>query len=163
VTFGPPIENMQKIVALAKASLLKFSLGPSPQVRCNKESGKYNIESGCSSFTTEVDCLIDARIAKPTLKEGVSEIYSNLIQRNIAIPFTNKTYSPGCLHISPEGYLISPNGEPNPKIALTGTPTEGATLDNDTLSRTRNNTVSAWAKTVLHTTKNITVNSAKHQ
>jgi len=161
VTFGPPIENMEKIVALAKASIIKFSLGPSPQVHCSEDSGKYRIESNCSSFVKEVDCLIDARIAKPNLKEGASELFSKLIQRNLASPYKNKTYVPGCLNISPQGYLISAEGEVNYRIALTGTPTEGATLDNDTLSRTRNNLVSGWAKEIYRTTNINTVSAEK--
>lgn len=150
VTFGPPIENMEKIVTLAKNSILQFVIGPSPKVTCNNESGKYRIESSNPPFTVETDCLIDARIAKPTLREGSSEIYLNLIQRNIATPFKNQNYSPGCINISTDGYILDPDGNKNLRIALTGTPTEGATLDNDTLSRTRNNFVSNWAKTVIN-------------
>ena len=162
VTFGPPIENMEKIVALAKASILKFTLGPSPLVNCHEATGKYRLTSSCSSYSADASCLIDARIAKPTSEEGVSEIYSNLIQRNIASPYKNKTYAPGCLNITREGYLIPPNGEANHRIALTGTPTEGATLDNDTLSRTRNNLVSAWAKAILLTSHTTPVSAEKH-
>lgn len=149
VTFGPPIENMEKIVALAKASIIQFVLGASPIVTCDRESGKFKLESDNPPYAVQVDCLIDARIAKPTLRDGSSEIYSNLILRNIAAPFINHNYTPGCVNISADGYIIDPEGNPNSRIALTGTPTEGATLDNDTLSRTRNNFVSKWAKSVI--------------
>jgi len=154
VTFGPPIENMEKIVALAKASILQFVIGPSPVVTSDKGSGKYSIESSNPPFAIKTDCLIDARIAKPTLQEGSSEIFSNLIKRDIAAPFLNSDYSPGCINISEEGYIIDPQGNPNTRIALTGTPTEGVTLDNDTLSRTRNNFVSKWAKSVIQSLDN---------
>jgi len=149
VTFGPPIENMEKIVALAKNSILQFVIGPSPIVSCIKKSGKFRIECENPILAVEADCLIDARIAKPSLREGSSEIYRNLIQRNIASPFLNQNYSPGCVNISSDGYILDPEGNPNIRIALTGTPTEGATLDNDTLSRTRNNFVSKWANSVI--------------
>lgn len=162
VTYGPPIENVEKIVALAKASLVNFSLKPSPEVICMDESGNFKIQNAGYPLKVEGNCLIDARIAKPTLNEGVSEIYKKLIQRNISVPFENESYNPGCLKISPEGYIINSQGDVNPNIALTGTPTEGATLDNDTLSRTRNNIVSAWAKAIVQNNTSSAVDSSKH-
>ncbi|WP_164675078.1 FAD/NAD(P)-binding protein [Anditalea andensis] len=145
VTFGPPIANIKKIVALAKASILNFSLGPSPIVSCDEESGKFHLKSSHPPFEIKVDGLVDARIAKPNLNNGTPEVYQNLLSRDMAVPFINQGYIPGCIHISQKGYLISSDGTINNKIALTGTPTEGVTLDNDTLSRTRNNFVSEWA------------------
>ena len=161
VTFGPPIANVEKIVALAKASIVQFVIGPSPNVKCSRQSGKFCIDSFNPLYHVEADCLIDARIAKPSLRDGSSEIYSNLIKRNIATPFINKNYSPGCINISSDGYLIDSNGIINERIALTGTPTEGATLDNDTLSRTRNNFVSKWAKSIVESMKNTAAFTAK--
>ena len=46
------------------------------------------------------------------------------------------------------GHPISKDGEPLKSIVLYGTPTENILFDNDTLSRTHNDTVSGWAKNI---------------
>ena len=74
-----------------------------------------------------------------------------LKQEGLIKEYENKgisSYKPGCLDINKCGNPIDINGKVNIDFTFYGTPTEGITFDNDTLSRTRNDFASMWAKKV---------------
>ncbi len=133
VAFGPPIESMEKMIALAESGILRFDF------------------SRGGSDEISADLYIDARIPKISYKHNDSPLYQNLLKRGLAQPFTNAdstdSYQPGCLAIDECGRLISTDGNAT-NITLYGTPTEGIVYDNDSLSRHCNNFASAWAASI---------------
>ncbi|MBC8766832.1 FAD/NAD(P)-binding protein [Arenibacter sp. BSSL-BM3] len=149
ISYGPPLQNMKKILALVEMGLVDLDFGDNPQlVKQEKGWGLYNRYLNFQ----KIDVLIDARI--PTLKssENWSSLFSNMHQSGLLRPFRNysgTTYEPGCPDIDRQGRAIDCNGRPRTNISFYGTPTEGVTYDNDTLSRTRNNFASQWALSVL--------------
>lgn len=149
VTFGPPVPNVKKLLALASAGILRFDFCRGARVVCDEENGRFLLQY--NDHQVEASSLIDARIPKNSLTQNCSPLVDNLLKRGLAQPFVNADetgrYQPGCLALSAEGYLLDENGH-KPTIAVTGTPTEGVVYDNDSLSRHCNNFVSYWAAEV---------------
>ncbi|MBD3627829.1 FAD/NAD(P)-binding protein [Cyclobacterium sp.] len=145
ISFGPPLVNVQKILALIKAGNLFFRPGKNTSVIPNTFTGNFKVYSQKTYPCQDVNYLLDARIAKPTLFKGCPKLYQNLMKRGLAIPFKNGNHMPGCLAIDRNGNLIGAKEETIVGITLYGTPTEGVTLDNDSLSRERNDFASNWA------------------
>lgn len=153
VTFGPPVETVRKLIALQEAGILDYGLSINPTVSLNEKTESFTIFCPKTDTRRSVDYLVDARIPKVSVREN-SSLYQNLHNRGLISIFDNKledqSYKPGCSAISKEGYAINSNGSIEHGILMTGTPTEGITFDNDTLSRNRNNFVSEWAKSISH-------------
>lgn len=152
VAYGPPIENMKKIMALAEAGLIDFSFAHQPNVNAYNSFYVLTLEDGSE---LKVDYLIDARIPKTDMVSNPPKLYQKLIDNELATIYNNgsdgcDSFSPGCIHISREGHPINALGEEIKQITLTGTPTEGITFDNDTLSRNRNDFVSLWGAQVAN-------------
>lgn len=148
VTFGPPIKSVEKILALMDAGIIDFSMAQNPVVKLNKKNAAFILHQAPNDFQT-VSYLIDARIPNISIENDQTALYRNIKKRGLFKQFTNEhsgnAYQPGCIALSREGYAINESGNIEPAIAITGTPTEGVTFDNDTLSRNRNNFVSKWA------------------
>ena len=98
-----------------------------------------------------VDYLIKAQIPRNNEGQRPSLLYHNILQNVLGRKYINtkdEDYSTGCLEIDNEGNMVGESGEVHRNISLYGTPTEGLTYDNDTLSRKRNDFASHWAKEV---------------
>ncbi|WP_300023018.1 FAD/NAD(P)-binding protein [uncultured Maribacter sp.] len=150
LSYGPPIKNMQKMLALSKAGILDFSYAKSANVSHNNYDGNFRL-SIKNQQETVVDYLVNATISRAKEGKFRNELYQNLLENGIIREFENKLntkYRPGCIEINKEGNAIDKNGHANPNISFYGTPTEGITCDNDTLSRTRNDFATIWAKSV---------------
>lgn len=149
VTFGPPIESVEKMLALMEAGKLNFRMARNPGIEASKKSNTFMLRMNDEEPSQPVEGLVDARIPKVSMRYDQSPLYRNLLDRGLITRYQNEqgqdSYQPGCAALSPEGFVIDGQGNINPCITLTGTPTEGITFDNDALSRTRNNFVSDWA------------------
>ncbi|PZX48387.1 FAD/NAD(P)-binding protein [Algoriphagus chordae] len=149
ISYGPPIENMKKIEAIAQAGLIDFSFAQNPNI---SKSAGYSL-SNSKQEVIQADYMIDARIPKIQLQRCPGEFYGNLLERELILPYVNRQegrldYRPGCISINEKGHPQDDTGFANTAITFTGTPTEGLTYDNDTLSRKRNDFVSDWAKDI---------------
>ncbi|RAI93856.1 FAD-NAD(P)-binding protein [Algoriphagus yeomjeoni] len=147
ISYGPPIENMKKIEAIAKAGLIDFSFSQNPEISYSSKT----ILSNNKEEKVSVDFLVDARVPKIQLHRCAGPLYSTLLEQNLIIPYVNRLegrldFRPGCLAINEKGNPLDETGWANETITFTGTPTEGLTYDNDSLSRQRNDFVSDWAK-----------------
>ncbi|WP_417363400.1 FAD/NAD(P)-binding protein [Galbibacter sp.] len=143
VSFGPPIANMKKILALAKMGIISFRF--EEEVKISNQNQQFLVQSTHASQS--VDYLIDARIARPSLSYQNSDFYNRLSKRNIITSFLNQDYQPGCLHINENGQVVTPGK--NIPLYCYGSNTEGILLDNDSLSRHKNDLGSVWAQQVL--------------
>mgnify|MGYP003648376083 FL=1 len=147
ISYGPPIENMKKIEAIAQAGLIDFSFAQNPEF---SKSTNYILSTG-DGKSIEVDFLIDARIPKIQLHRCTGEFFGNMLEKELIRPYVNRQegrldFRPGCIAIDEKGHPQDDTGYANTSITFSGTPTEGLTYDNDSLSRNRNDFVSAWAK-----------------
>lgn len=146
LAYGPPIKNVKKLIALMDYGILDFSYAKSATVEQNKN--RFQIIGRDQKRKTPIDYLINATIPKANGKAFKNELYRNLVGNGLIQPFENTvngSYYPGCLSINTIGNPISKKGGLNSAFTFYGTPTEGITFDNNTLSRTRNNFASAWA------------------
>lgn len=148
ITFGPPIESIEKILAISKAGILRFEIGADAEVILNEESGKFQITSSQNGFQMEVSHLIDARIPKMKMPENASTLYRNLYRKGLIRTFKNDEFDVGCVDISRDGEIYDAEGFADENLRAYGTPTEGITFDNDSLSRRRNNFASIWARDI---------------
>jgi len=155
LSYGPPVKNMQKMLALCKAGIIDFTFAKSAAISKNNSKDMFNlyIENGQE---TEINYIINATISRA--KEGgfENELYKNLLKNGLVREFENKLntgYKPGCVEINEDGNAIGGDGNVNTDISFYGTPTEGITCDNDTLSRTRNDFASVWAKSTCEAIK----------
>ncbi len=165
VTFGEPVESGEKLVALMEAGILNFEMAQNPAVVMDEKTDMFVLKSDQYGIRQPVHYLIDARISKVSLGDDRSSLYQILLERGLIRMYKNESgqdsYQPGCIDLSPEGFVIDREGAENRAIAVTGTPTEGITFDNDALSRNRNNFVSGWAAIIRKLyTKSTLVNHA---
>jgi len=148
IAYGPPVKNMKKMLALAKAGILDFDFVKGATFEVDESTDTYGLLKGGSQKEQAIDYLINARIPRNNENETPSPLYCAILQKGIGKKFRNTrggTYTPGCLNMDSRGRLIAADGIVDEAISLYGTPTEGLTLDNDTLSRKRNNLASQWA------------------
>lgn len=150
ISYGPPIENMKKIEAIAKAGLIDFSFSQNPKIT---KSVKYSLSVNENQII-QADYLVDARIPKTQLHRSAGKLYGSLLEKELIFPYVNRQegrldFRPGCLAIDEKGHPLDNTGLANKSLTFTGTPSEGLTYDNDTLSRKRNDFVSDWAKGVV--------------
>ncbi|REG90693.1 FAD/NAD(P)-binding protein [Algoriphagus antarcticus] len=147
ISYGPPLISMKKIHCLMEMGLLKLTLGKAPHFR-KFEEGSYWIFSPESGHSIKADYLVQATIPKSNFPERNSPLFQSLLQNGLARPFVKDSIQFKWPEINQAGNLVSKHGSVVSQITLYGTPTEGMTLDNDTLSRTRNDFANTWANNV---------------
>lgn len=150
LSYGPPIENLHKILTLAKNKVIDFSYARSPEIETLKDDKAYKIVNQTSSTT--IDFLINATIPRAASKKEKEGLFKNLVKRELVTEFINTSqgkYLTGSVHIDKKGNVLDVNGGIQPNLSCYGTPTEGITFDNDTLSNSRNNFSEYWAKSII--------------
>ncbi|MFZ4861329.1 FAD/NAD(P)-binding protein [Sphingobacterium sp. Mn56C] len=139
-SYGPPIENMKKIRALLKANIMQVHADQNVEVIHQKPNNQFVLQG--ENRAIPVDYIIDARIARPNLMAMNSNLYHNLLNNNLAKPYANQEYMPGCIAMAANGRVLQ--AEQDLSLYAYGSNTEGFLLDNDSLSRTKNNLISLW-------------------
>lgn len=124
-----------------EAGMIRFDLTTNPKVSFQLPSDDFKISNHQDSFAKVADLLIDARIPKSGGLATQPEYIRRLVIDLGVDFFTNEDYKTGCLEIDTAGRL-----KKHKQICLYGKPTEGWTLDNESLSRSNNNFLSPWAK-----------------
>lgn len=155
LSYGPPVKNMEKMLALCKAGVLDFTYAKSATISTHDSDSNFSLKMK-NGQRTEIDYVVNATISRAKEGRFENELYQNLLKNRLIREFENKSktsYKPGCVEINKAGNVIDVNGHINHDISFYGTPTEGITCDNDTLSRTRNDFASAWAKNVCEEIK----------
>lgn len=152
LAYGPPLKNMKKMLALMNSGLLDMSFAKTSMIIEDKSEDLLHIQNSVSTTKIAIDYLVNATIPRAIEKGFVNELYQNLKKNKFIIEFENVNgghYKPGCLHINKDGNPINESGAVNKDFTFYGTPTEGATFDNDTLSRTRNDFASNFAEKTI--------------
>ncbi len=152
VTFGPPVKSAEKLFALMESGILNFDAARNPVLILDDKSGSYILQSNPNNTRYPFQYLVDARIPKVSLADDPGPLFRSMLNRGLITIFENRfgeeAYRPGAVNITSEGFVIDKNGHVDKRITVTGTPTEGITFDNDTLSRDRNNFVDSWAESI---------------
>ncbi|HEX6356643.1 FAD/NAD(P)-binding protein [Actinophytocola sp.] len=153
VVFGPPLVNIEKVLALHTAGLLDFSVARNPQVATDHASGCFELTtSSPASASAHAEILVDARYPTIEISRDESPLYQRLRDRGMIREFTNistsATYATGAIDMSREHHhVIDQNGEVNSDIAVCGAPTEGNLIGNFVISR--DGYAAVWARNTL--------------
>jgi len=155
ISYGPPLENMRKIIALIDSGHVNLNYSENPEIETVNKGWRLKKPKAPPII---VDTLIDARIPTNASCKDWSELLNRMRQRGEVREFLiadkHTKYRTACPEIDGRGNVVAQNGDANPRITLYGTLTEGITYDNDSLSRTRNNMASPWAKGIME--RNVT-------
>ncbi|MCH7401112.1 FAD/NAD(P)-binding protein [Belliella kenyensis] len=141
--FGPPKINVEKLLALAEVGILRFGKGEqcASFIMDSSDTADSKFEKVAPNLQSSIS--IDARIAKSAGLSTQPEYIRQLVSGHGASFFDNGGYAPGCLKLDEVGRITNQK-----RICMYGVPTEGWTLDNESLSRTNNNLLSNWVKTI---------------
>ncbi len=144
IVFGPPIINIEKLLALTRAGLIDFSVARNPRVLTNEADGCFELQ--CEEIPDAVmraEILVDARYPSSHLAWDASPLYRNLQRRSLARPYENRSvspevspYCPGAIDMT-EGsnFVVDGEGIGNEDISVIGIPTEGNLIGNKTIAR----------------------------
>ena len=149
ISYGPPLENFEKLIVLMEMGLINFEYAKNPRVEITA-FGWTLVNTFANSC--DIDVLIDARIPTNTSPKNWCPLFVNMQKKGIIRPMQltgDLMYTVGCPEINGSGQPIDSMGQPVSDITFYGTPTEGATYDNDTLSRKRNDFASRWAENIV--------------
>ena len=145
ISYGPPLSNMEKMVALMEAGLLNMDYSKNPEIRKSPNGWKIKV---MGRKAMAVDFLVDARIPTNRSVENWSPLLRSMKADGLVREFMirgTSSYRSACPEIEKSGNVVRADGSVSENITLYGTPTEGMTFDNDTLSRKRNDFAAAWA------------------
>jgi hypothetical protein len=156
VAFGPPIINIEKLLALGRAGLLDFSVAQSPRVLTDEASGCFELRcDAIPGAVAQVEVLVDARYPATDIPRDATPLYRNLHRRGMVRAFENRltcidssAYRPGAIDMTEEArFVIDGEGIGNEDIAVIGIPTEGNLVGNLTVARDKY--AGIWAAEVI--------------
>ncbi len=156
VVFGPPIINLEKMLALTRAGLIDFGVAIDPQVRLDEASGCF--ELCCRQIpggVAKAEVLVDARYPDVNISDDATPLIRNLYCSGMIRLLENEDaadphvrYRPGAIDMTPESqFVINRDGIANEDIAVIGIPTEGNLVGNKSL--TTGGYPGRWAKQTI--------------
>ena len=156
IVFGPPIINIEKLLALVRVGLLDFSVARGPRVLTDEARGCFELR--CDEIpgaVAQAEILVDARYPSPNILRDAIPLYRNLYRRGIVRVYQNRSvnpdepsYCPGAIDMT-EGlhFVVDSQGIGNEDISVIGIPTEGNLVGNKNLAR--DNYPGIWAAEVV--------------
>jgi hypothetical protein len=155
VVFGPPIINIEKLLALLRAGLLDFSVAQHPRVLTDEAGGCFELWSDeIPGAVARAQILVDARYPRANILHDATPLFRNLRRRGMVRAYENRfcgnpaAYCPGAIDMT-EGtqFVVNDRGIANEDIAVVGIPTEGNLVGNLTLAR--DDYSATWAAEVM--------------
>jgi len=156
VSFGPPILNIEKLLALLKAGFLDCSVARSPRLRLDEVNECFELQcDDIPKAVVQVDTLIDARYPDIDISRDVTPLYQNLFQRGTIGLYENKSMLPnqqgyysGAIDMTEQTqFVVNREGVSNEDIAVIGIPTEGNLVGN--FAMLRDSYSGIWAVEVI--------------
>jgi hypothetical protein len=144
IVFGPPIINIEKLLALVRAGLIDFSTARNPRVLSNESDGCFELRCDeIPNAVTQAEVLVDARYPSSNIFWDASPLYRNLQRRGIVRAYQNRSldpeisgYCPGAIDmIEGSNFVVNGDGVGNEDISVIGIPTEGNIVGNKTIAR----------------------------
>lgn len=144
IVFGPPIINIEKLLALVKAGLIDFSVARNPGVIADESAGCFELRCDENpKAVLQAEILVDARYPSTNILRDAAPLYRNLQRRGLVRAFENRSltpdvagYVPGAIDMT-EGsnFVVDSDGVVNEDISVIGIPTEGNLIGNKTIAR----------------------------
>ena len=129
---GPSIEQNKQLLALIEAGIVRIPFGPSPNVRYNKATGKYQISSSTleTPISAEVDWLCTARIKQSTVERSASPLIQSLYKENYIQPYYNGTTYIGGVALNRNLQPVNRQGDSVKNLWILGPLSEGVKFYN---------------------------------
>ena len=150
LAFGPPIESVERVLALVRAGVVDFRFAAGPSIeQCT--AGLSGNAAGWSMNGTAVDVLVDARIASPGVRVQPSQPDAAHGVRESLLASLVKG---GTVEVDPDWQAVRTDryGFAAPHLAIIGRAAEGWVLGHDTLTRTLHDQIPRWARVVSERT-----------
>ena len=123
---GPPKARAEQLLALIRADVVRFDLGPAPTCILDDQQACFVIRS--TAFEAPVikaDVLIRARIALPVPADDQSPLMGKLLSRGLLRPFKNGGLYPGGIEVDKNLNVVTASGLSLSNVWALGTLTEG--------------------------------------
>ncbi|QCB95941.1 FAD/NAD(P)-binding protein [Arthrobacter sp. PAMC25564] len=128
VDSGPPPRRLKEMLAIHRAGLLEF-IGPGLQISADEESGRFVAGSARSGVSVSATALIEARLPAPSVARSANPLLRHLHGSGLGTEQELLTaeglHATGRLLVSRENELLSPLGEPRPRVFGVGPGTSG--------------------------------------
>ncbi|MEL0638681.1 FAD/NAD(P)-binding protein [Marinomonas sp. TI.3.20] len=134
---GPPVSRGREWLALIKAGVLRFDLGPNPDLHCSIEHDYWVARSTVlkTQHTHQLNYLIEGFIYNNPRDEIQSPLISNMLKNGICSLHQSRNYS--SIRVDNNNHPLDATGLPVSKITILGTPSEGSTYFNHYLPSPR--------------------------
>ena len=137
-SYGPPVESMQQVLALAKAGILNLNYISDPNIIL-KELG-WELASNEKSIVCNV--MIDCVLNPPKLLEVNSSLVKNLLANDLIKPL----HSDLGIHTRKDGSVVTEVDSGNIPMALLGRLSKGSVIGVDAILECFGQRTIDWAK-----------------
>lgn len=143
VAFGPPIINIEKLLALQRAGLLDFSVARNPRLLTDERRGCFELQcDDIPGAVAQAEILVDATYPPAHIPRDATPLYRNLRRRGMVRAYENRSsdpempsYRPGAIDMTTGSrFVVDDKGIANQDISVIGIPTEGNLVGNLTLA-----------------------------
>ena len=127
VTFGPPRQRNEQLLALIEAGVLTMGVGPNAAIRIDEDRSQFTLHTRFAKAASiaHVDVLVVARLDVYSPETDDSELMRNLLKRGTIRPYYNGTFHPGGIDIDGGNHPLGRSGRPAPNLWALGYITEG--------------------------------------
>ncbi|WP_178988594.1 FAD/NAD(P)-binding protein [Winogradskyella schleiferi] len=137
-SYGPPIESMQQVLALVDANVLNLDFVNDPHIELESDGWLLtNAENKIVRCSVMINSILDA----PKLLEINTDLVKSLLQNDLIQPI----HSELGIETSEDGYVITPNDQPNVPIAVLGRLAKGSVIGVDAILECFGPRIEDWA------------------
>ena len=138
-SYGPPIESMQQILALADAEILDLTYTNNPKINLIKKGWELKNES---NNTMVCNSMINSVLDSPQLLKINSPIIKNLLKDDLIQP----VHSELGIETKEDGYVVSNLKDNTVPIAVLGRLAKGSVLGVDAILECFGKRIENWAE-----------------
>jgi len=137
-SYGPPVESIQQLLALAKMGILNLDMVNDPTIRLTKEG--WRLEQSGKAITANI--MIDSVLDSPKIKSVSSPIVKNMLDDNLI----RAVHDDLGVETDEYGFLISNETFKHLPIALLGRLAKGTIIGVDAILECFGSRPIQWAK-----------------
>ena len=137
-SFGPPVESIQQLLALANAGVLNLDMLTDPNIELTKKGWQLVLSGKSATATIMIDSVLDS----PKIKSVNSLLVKNMLDDGLLEVVHDDL---GAM-TNEYGYLISKNGNAKIPIALLGRLAKGTIVGVDAILECFGTRPEQWAK-----------------
>ena len=128
MSFGPPRQRNEELLALIAAGVLAIGAGPNPVLRIDEERSQFALHTRFlgASTVNYLDALVVARLDAYSPETDDSALSLKLLQRGLVRPYYNGNFHPGGIDIDAANHPLDRAGVPATRLWALGYPVEGA-------------------------------------